>query len=142
MSEAKTIRIGLAGLGTVGGGVYQNLIANEELLTGRLGVRLEVGGIAVRSPDRDRGFEVDRSLFVPSWRDLVADDSLDILVELIGGTTEAKDLVLGALRAGKAVVTGNKALLAEHGAEIFQVVEETGNPIFYEAAVAGGIPII
>ncbi len=143
MSEqAKTVRIGLAGLGTVGGGVFQNLIQNKELLHGRLGITLDVTAIAVRNPDRDRGFPVDRQLFVNDWKDLVADPEIDIIIELIGGTTEAKDLVLAALRSGKSVVTGNKALLAEHGAEIFKVVEETGQAIHYEAAVAGGIPII
>jgi len=143
MSEApRTIRIGLAGLGNVGAGVYKNLRSNAELLTGRLGVTLEVTKIAVRDISKDRGFEVATGTFVPSLSDLVEDPEIDILVELIGGTTDARDLVINALRAGKSVVTGNKALLAEHGAEIFQVVEETGQAIFFEAAVAGGIPII
>lgn len=141
-TPTRTIRIGLAGLGTVGGGVYQNLIQNRALLRGRLGLDLQVVAITVRDPERDRGFEVDRRLFVPSWEDLISNPEIDVVVELIGGTTEARDLVLAALRAGKSVVTGNKALLAEHGADIFQVVEETGQAIYYEAAVAGGIPII
>lgn len=138
----QTIRIGLAGLGTVGGGVYQNLIRNRALLQGRLGINLDVVAISVRDPERDRGFDVDHGLFVNGWRELINNPEIDVVVELIGGTTEAKDLVLGALQAGKAVVTGNKALLAEHGADIFKVVEETGQPIYYEAAIAGGIPII
>jgi len=144
MSESvvRNIPIGLAGLGTVGGGVYKNLIENRSLLEGRLGITLDVRKIAVRDVTKDRGIDVSPEAFVGSWQELIDDPELEIIVELIGGTTEAKDLVLAALKAGKSVVTGNKALLAEHGKEIFDTVQETGQNIYYEAAVAGGIPII
>ena len=138
----RTVKIGLAGLGNVGLGVYINLKKNGGLLRERTGVLLSVEKIAVRDVDKPRGIEIPRALLTTNWREFVASDDIDVIVELIGGTTEAFDLVCAALRAKKPVVTGNKALLAERGQELFKLAEENSVPIYFEAAVAGGIPII
>ena len=136
------VRLGLAGLGTVGSAVYDKITANQRLLAERTGFAFEIARVAVRDPAKPRPVAVPPERVSADWRDLLADPTIETVVELIGGTTEAFDLVTGALRAGKSVVTGNKALLAERGAEIFRLAAETGQPVFFEAAVAGGIPII
>lgn len=139
--QTRVVRIGLAGLGNVGLGVYLNLLKNGELLRERIGCKLEVGKISVRDVTKPRG-DVPKELFVGHWRELVEDSSLDVIVELIGGLEEAFELVKAALEAKKSVVTGNKALLAERGQELFAIAEKNRVPIYFEAAVAGGIPII
>lgn len=141
-SRSQAVRIGLAGLGNVGLGVFKNLEKNAGLLKERTGFKLEVTRIAVRDPKKVRDAATTNTKTLHGWRELVTDPEVDIVVELIGGTTEAFELVCGALRAKKPVVTGNKALLAERGQELFKLAEENGVPIYFEAAVAGGIPII
>jgi len=141
-TSPRSIRIGLAGLGNVGLGVFKNLEKNRDLIRQRTGADIQVGRVAVRDLARPRDAAVAKELLTGTWQDLIADPDLPVIVELIGGTTEAYDLVCGALRAKKIVVTGNKALLAERGQELFALAEECGVPIFFEAAVAGGIPII
>ncbi len=138
----RPIRIGLAGLGNVGAGVYKNLQKNASLIQQRTGAELTVGKVVVRSLSKARDVEVPADMLTTDWRELIADESLAVIVELIGGTTEAFELVSAALKAKKIVVTGNKALLAEHGKELFALAEQCGVPIYFEAAVAGGIPII
>lgn len=138
----RTVRVGLAGLGNVGLGVYKNLRKNGGLLRERTGCLLQVSRICVRDPRKARGEEIPADLFASSWAALVEDPKVDVVVELIGGTTEAFDLVSSALKAKKPVVTGNKALLAERGQELFALAEANKVPIYFEAAVAGGIPII
>ncbi len=138
----ESIGIGLAGFGTVGAGVYKNLAANRALLTQRLGVEFNVRRIAVRDLTRPRTVEAPAELFTTDLDSLLQDPEIQIVVELIGGTDHALRFVRAALEAGKIVITGNKALLAEHGAELFALASERRVPIFYEAAVAGGIPII
>ncbi len=138
----ESIGIGLAGFGTVGAGVFQALQQNGELLYRRLGVRFEVRRIALRHPTKNRPFPAPEGLVTTNWRDLIADPSIRIIVELMGGTKEPFALFRSAIAAGKTLITANKALLAEHGAEIFQLAESANVPVFYEAAVAGGIPII
>ena len=138
----RTVRIGLAGLGNVGFGVFKNLRKNGGLLKERTGCLLQVERIAVRDVDKVRGSEVPASMLTTDWRQLIEDPQIDIIVELIGGTTTAFELVCGALKAKKPVITGNKALLAERGQELFKLAEENHVPIYFEAAVAGGIPII
>lgn len=139
---AATLSIGLAGLGNVGAGVYRNLERNGDLLAERTGHRFEVTRVAVRDPGKARDVEVPASKLTTDWRDLVADPEIRVIVELIGGVTEAHELVRAALEAGKIVVTGNKALLAEHGHELIALAEKMDVPLYFEAAVAGGIPII
>ena len=142
ITSPRPIRIGLAGLGNVGAGVYKNLLKNASLIQQRTGADLSVGKVVVRSLAKARDVEVPAELLTTDWRDLISDPSLAIIVELIGGTGEAFELVSAALKAKKIVVTGNKALLAERGKELFALAEQCGVPIYFEAAVAGGIPII
>jgi homoserine dehydrogenase len=137
----KTVRIGLAGFGTVGGSVYRHLCREADLIAERCGVRPLITAIARRNPSRKRkGLPV--ALVVPQVLDLVSSNKTDIIVEAMGGCDSARKLVLAALKAGKPVVTANKALLAEHGPEVFGEANRRGVPIFFEASVAGGIPII
>lgn len=136
------IGIGLAGFGTVGAGVYKNLAANGDLISQHMGARFEVRKIAVRDLSKPRSVEAPEALFTTNLDDLLTDPSIRIVVELMGGIEIPLEFVRKAIRAGKIVVTGNKALLAEHGQEIFHLAKEHRVPVFYEAAVAGGIPII
>ena len=142
MSNISSVKIGLAGFGNVGAGVYKNLQKNAELLSARVGTRIEVGKIAVRDVAKARAIDVPTAMITGDWRELIADPALPIIVELIGGTTEAYDLIKSAILAGKTVITGNKALLAERGMELVELAEEKNVPLYFEAAVAGGIPII
>ena len=141
-NPATPVRIGLVGFGTVGAGVYKNLERNHELLTERTGARLEVTKIVLRDLEKERDPAPPADIVSTDWHDIVEDPDIDIVVELIGGTGTAKDLVEAALAAGKIVVTGNKALLAEHGIELMELAEKGNVPLYCEAAVAGGIPII
>ena len=136
------IAIGLAGLGTVGAGVFKHLQQNRVLIAERLGLELAVRRIAVRDVGKKREVQPSSKLLTNRWEDLVEDPDVHIVVELMGGIEPAYTCVMRSLDHGKVVVTGNKALLAEHGAEIFEKGAEKNVPIFFEAAVAGGIPII
>jgi homoserine dehydrogenase len=138
----KTLGIGLVGFGTVGTGVWETLQRNFDLISNRSGVQTEIMRIAVRDINKARPEGAPVEKFTTCWEDVVADSSVDLVVELIGGTTTAFDIVAAALRARKPVVTGNKALLAERGKELFALSREMNTPIHFEAAVAGGIPII
>jgi homoserine dehydrogenase len=132
----------MAGFGTVGTGVYVNLEKNRALLRERTGCDLVMRRIAERDTERPRAVPLPLDITVPDWRLLLDDPSVDVVIELMGGLGEARKMILEAIRRGKMVVTANKALLAEHGAEIFGLANEMRVPVFYEAAVAGGIPII
>jgi homoserine dehydrogenase len=134
--------IGLAGMGNVGAGVFKHLTQNRALLRERLGYELDVTKIALRDPKKDRGVAVPAELITTKWEDLLDDPAIQIIVELMGQKEESLRLMLGAIERGKIVVTGNKALLAEHGREIFEAATKHKVPVFFEAAVAGGIPII
>ena len=136
------VRLGLAGAGTVGGGVFQALQRNGGLMASRLGVGFKVTQIAVRNLRRKRAVEIPNSLLTTDWKRMVESPEVDIVCELIGGTTLARDIVLHALRLGKPVVTANKALLSAHGEELFAAAQNFGANLYYEASVAGGIPII
>lgn len=136
------VRLGLAGAGTVGGGVFQALQRNGALMASRLGVSFKVVQVAVRDIRRKRAVEIPKSLLTTDWKAMVENPEVDVVCELIGGTKLARDLVLAALRAGKPVVTANKALLSAHGEELFAAAQNFGANLYYEASVAGGIPII
>ncbi len=138
----RLIHVGLAGLGNVGAGVFKNLEKNRDLIRQRTGADIRVKRVVVRDPSRVRDVAVPAEIVSSDWRTLVEDPEIQVIVELIGGTTTAHELVCAALRAKKIVVTGNKALLAERGQELFALAEQCGVPIYFEAAVAGGIPII
>ena len=134
--------IGLAGLGNVGAGVFRHLTQNRALLRERLGFELVVRRVALRDLARPRGLEIAPELLTTRWQDLLDDPEIRIVVELMGQQEESLRLILGAIERKKIVVTGNKALLAAHGPEIFRAAEEHRVPVFFEAAVCGGIPII
>lgn len=139
----RTIGVALLGLGNVGGGVVKLLADNAEAIETRLGARIAVRAIAVRDPEKaNRVVDVDRNLLSTNLDSVIDRPDVDIVCELIGGTREAKRAVLASIANGKQVVTANKALLAEHGAEIFGAAERAGVDVYYEAAVCGGVPII
>lgn len=138
----KEIGIGLLGFGTVGAGVVEALQRNGDLLAGRIGVKLVLRRIADVDLERDRGVKVDRAIMTRDAREVIDDPAVDVVIELIGGTTIAKDFIMRALQLGKPVVTANKALLAAYGSEIFALAAEKHTSVWFEASVAGGIPII
>lgn len=138
----KEIGIGLLGFGTVGAGVVEGLQKNGDLLAERIGVRLVLRRIADLDLERDRGVKVAPGTLTRDAAGVIADPGVDVIVELIGGTTIARQFILQALRLGKPVVTANKALLAEHGEEIFSAASQHGAEVWFEASVAGGVPII
>lgn len=136
----KSVKIGICGLGTVGSGTFNVLAENSDLIAARALAPIEIVHVGARrdNPQCDTSaVKVSRDIF-----DVVKDPDVDIIVELIGGTTVARQLVEDAIRAGKHLVTANKALIAEFGNEIFALADEAGVSVRYEAAVAGGIPII
>src|SRR5262245_50911080 len=136
------VNLGIIGGGTVGGGVYQAVQRNGALMGSRLGVRLHVAGMAVRNVRKKRAVPIPRSILTSDWSAVVHNPRVNLVVELMGGTTTAREVVLEALRSGKPVVTANKALLSAHGEELFASAQNYGANLYYEASVAGGIPII
>lgn len=142
-SSSSPLRLGIAGLGTVGAGVIRLLETNADLITARAGRPLKVVAVSARDRTRDRGVNVSGLRWYDNAVDLVTDPEVDVVVELIGGAEgPARALVETALQAGKPVVTANKALLAIHGPALAQVSAEKSAPLLFEAAVAGGIPAI
>ncbi len=142
-SGSGPLRLGIAGLGTVGGGVMKLLADNAELIGVRAGRAIQVTSVCARDRELDRGIALDAVLWEDDPLALVADPMVDIVVELIGGADgPAKRLAEAALRAGKPLVTANKALIAEHGLALARLAEANGVSLGFEAAVAGGIPII
>jgi homoserine dehydrogenase len=138
----KPIQVGLMGLGTVGSGVFEVLQRNQEEIKRRAGRGIELTMVSRRDVAKAQALVGDHAKVVADAREIIANPAIDIVVELIGGTGIARDLVLEAVQAGKHVVTANKALLAVHGTEIFAAARERGVMVAFEAAVAGGIPII
>jgi homoserine dehydrogenase len=136
------INIGIIGFGTVGTGTVRLLLENEDILKERLGFEINLRRVAVRDILRKRGIKVPKGVLTTDVDSLLDDPQIDIVVELIGGIDTAKDYILKAVRNGKHVVTANKALLAIKGNEIFAAAQKAGVEIGFEAAVAGGIPII
>lgn len=142
MSASPLIRIGICGLGTVGQGVLKHLLANRTALASRIGARLEIARVAVRDLKRRRDISVPQELLTDDAVAVASDPSIAIVCELIGGVTLAREVTLAALRAGKIVVSANKALICEHGPEIFAAAQRHGGHFLFEASVAGGIPIV
>ena len=137
------LRIGLAGLGTVGGGVLALLRANADLLESRTGTRLEVTAVAARDSRKRREVDLSGLRWHGDPRSLAEDPDVDLVCELIGGEGgPALDLARATLRRGRGLVTANKAMLAVHGGELAGLAEATGAALAFEAAVAGGIPIV
>lgn len=138
----KPIKVGLLGLGTVGSGTFNVLKRNQEEIMRRAGRSIEITMVAVRNVERAREITKGEVEIVTDGNLVVNHPDIDIVIELIGGSGIAKDLVMKAIANGKHVVTANKALVAHHGNEVFKAAQEKGVMVAFEAAVAGGIPII
>ena len=143
MSNRDVIGVALLGFGTVGQGVYDLLIRNAETLFKRkAGTSVVVKKILVKTREKSREVSAPQSLFTDSIDDILADPDIDIVVEVMGGVEPASHWIIAAFRAGKHVVTANKALLAENGDAILDAAQTARKNLFFEAAVAGGIPLI
>ena len=139
----QALRLGIAGLGTVGGGVLDILTRHKELVAVRAGRPVEVVAVSARSKGKDRGHDLSKLTWYDDPVKLAADPNVDVFVELMGGEGDpAKSAVETALKAGKHVITANKALLAHHGSALARLAEEKGVALNFEASVAGGIPIV
>jgi len=136
------LRVALLGCGTVGSEVVRLLHDNADDLAARIGAPLELAGIAVRRLGRARDLPVDPALLTTDAAGLVARDDVDLVVEVIGGIEPARTLILSALERGRGVVTANKALLAEDGATLYDAAGRAGADLYYEASVAGAIPLL
>lgn len=138
----KKVKIALLGFGNVGRGVWKILQANGEEISKRSGYKVEVGKILVRNKNRDRGVKVPDEIITTDFDEILNDESIKIVVEVMGGLEPAKEYMLKAMSKKKHIVTANKMLLATEGDELFQKADEEGVMLNYEASVAGGIPII
>ena len=141
MSKPDKIKIGLLGLGTVGSGVYKLIEKQKEEFCKKAGADVEIVKILVHNMEKKRE-GVDPSLLTDNWRDIIDNDEIQLVIEVMGGIEPARTMILDALNAGKNVVSANKDLIAEHGKELLDAAEEHGVDFLFEAAVAGGIPII
>src|SRR5699024_5257725 len=141
MHERKRIKAALLGLGTVGGGVYKLAERQKNEMEQKAGAELEIAKILVRDKEKVRE-GVRTELLTDNWTEILEDPQIEIVIEVMGGIEPAKTRILEALRAGKHVVTANKDLVAEYGRELLDAAEGTGADFLFEAAVAGGIPII
>lgn len=137
-----SVNIGLIGAGTIGCGVYKTISENTDVIEKRTGIKLHIKKVADIDIKRKRPVRIPKKLFTTDALELINDESISIIIELIGGTTAARELVLAAIRSGKNVATANKALLAHHGDEIFREAATNGVHVAFEASVGGGIPVI
>jgi homoserine dehydrogenase len=142
VNSVSTIRVGLLGCGNVGGAVVQLLAENGEAVAARTGLHLEVARVAVHNTAKERAVEFAPGVLTSDAESVVSDPSIDVVVEVMGGVEPARRLILAALEAKKPVVSANKELLANAGPELFEAASRSGVDLLYEAAVAGGIPII
>jgi len=141
-SQGKVVRIGVLGCGNVGAAFVRLVEQQGATIQLRTGIRLEVVSVAVRNMSRDRDVQLPEGLLTRDAHAVVADPSIDLIVEVIGGIEPARELIAAALAAGKPVVTANKELLANVGAELYAAADAAGVDLLFEAAVAGGIPVI
>ena len=141
MMSSKTLKIAMLGCGVVGSQVARLLIANKADLSTRAGANLELVKVAVRNP-KSKNYGVPDELLTSDLKSIVSDPQVDLVIELLGGIEPARELILTALKNGKSVVTANKALLAKHGAELYAAADNANVDLYYEAAVAGAIPIL
>ena len=139
---SSSVRVGLLGCGNVGGALAELLVSHQDDIAARTGIRLELAGIAVADANRPRPAGIPADLFGTDAATLAVREDVDVVVELIGGLHPAHELIESALRAGKPVVTANKAVLAVSGAELAELAAVHGVDLLYEAAVAGAIPVI
>src|ERR1017187_8371480 len=136
------VNLGMIGGGTVGSGVFHALQLNGGLMASRISVRVNLRKVAVKAFDEPRPYAIPASRMTTDWQSVVADPQVDVVAELVGGTTLARTMILVALKLGKPVITANKALLSAHGEELFAAAQQYGTNLYYEASVCGGIPII
>ena len=136
------VNLGMIGGGTVGSGVFHHLRDNGPLLESRLGVKISLTKVAVKAFDEPRPYPITPALMTTDWASVINDPQVDVVIELVGGTHIAKTMILTALKLGKPVITANKALISAHGEELFAAAKEYHTNLYYEASVAGGIPII
>ena len=141
-SQGKVVRIGVLGCGNVGAAFVRLIEQQGATIQLRTGIRLEVVSVAVRNMSRDRDVQLPEGLLTRDAHAVVADPSIDLIVEVIGGIEPARELITAALAAGKPVVTANKELLANVGAELYAAADAAGVDLLFEAAVAGGVPVI
>ena len=141
-SQGKVVRIGVLGCGNVGAAFVRLVEQQSSTIELRTGIRLEVVSVAVRNMSRDRDVQLPEGLLTRDAHAVVSDPSIDLIVEVIGGIEPARELITAALAAGKPVVTANKELLANVGAELYAAADAAGVDLLFEAAVAGGIPVI
>jgi homoserine dehydrogenase len=139
---AEPVRVGLIGLGTVGTGVVRVLQENGAQIERRLGFPLRLTHVSDLDLERSREVSLEAYRRSPAWRDTALSPDVDLVIELVGGTGVAREIVMGALSAGKGVVTANKALLAHCGAEIYRTAQQHGTDVCFEASVAGTIPVL
>lgn len=137
-----SVNVGIIGFGTVGSGTVEILLKNRETISSRVGCELVIKKIADLDTARDRGVAVPSDLLTTDAMEIIRDPRIDVVVEVIGGLTHARDFILKAMESKKHVITANKALLAEHGAEIYDAAMKHGVSLGFEAAVGGGIPVI
>ena len=140
--NGNTARIGLLGCGNVGAALVQLMAENGDAVAARTGLRLEIARVAVRDPSKPRAVDLPAAVFTGEAAAVVGDPDIDLVVEVVGGVEPARTLVLTALESGKPVVTANKELLADCGAELFEAAAKAGVDLLFEAAVAGAIPIM
>lgn len=139
---SRKVKVGLMGLGTVGTGVVRLIEGNREEYLNQTGVEIEIRRILVRNKNKKRDVYVDPEILTENPDDLIYDDEIDVIIEVMGGIESTKDTLLKAIEQGKHIVTANKDLMALHGIELIKKAGEHGCDIYYEASVAGGIPII
>jgi homoserine dehydrogenase len=142
VAVSDVVRVGVLGCGNVGGALVRILVDDAAAIATRTGLRLDVTRIAVRDLTKDRGVNVPADRFTDDAFSVVNDPDVDVIVEIISGIEPARSLILDALKAGKPVITGNKEVIAAAGAELFEVAQAAGRDLLFEAAVAGGIPLI
>lgn len=139
MNSQKTLKVGMLGCGVVGSEVARLIVANQSDLAARSGAKLELVKVGVRNLNRAN---VSKELLTTDLESIVKDANIDLIIEVIGGIEPARSLILSAFENGKSVVTANKALLAKHGGELFAAADKNGVDLYYEASVAGAIPIL
>ncbi len=142
LDDKSVVRLGFLGMGTVGCGAANILLKNTAMIEHRARCRFEIVKVAVRNPQKPRPVNLPPEIYTTDTYSIVTDPRIDIVVEVMGGLEPAFDLLVTALRQGKSVVTANKELLAKRGSELLDIAKEVGTDVYFEASVAGGIPII
>ena len=140
--QEQTVDIAIVGCGTVGGATAETLLTNRDLIAAKSGISVRIKYLVDRRFDYAKDLKLDETLFEKDLQRVLEDDDVEIIIELVGGTTTAKDIITQALEAGKHVVTANKALLAHHGAELLALARRKERMIGFEASCGGGIPIL